>query len=593
MENSKMKPKIQKTWIFYGIWYIILEFLPESHTEIIQLNNGIFFREIRSAPTFYSQTIPIMFEEKLPLTKMKYWYEIMKIFPVSNGTVYSNDATTIIRNLFEQEWLSVTNLSPELNHNSRKKRAIIPFIGDFYRWCFGTALLSDIAPLNTNVENIAAHYAILKKTIIDDHKHLLEFNVALKNTSTNLFDGFATITEYITNVEAQSNMHKLIQTKLLLYLLHFQQITQKCHLKFLPPNAVSRSLLASTLEKLSQSARRHNLQLAIPISELRKYYSLPLTTCQLNNDTVTYTLRVPLHSSDQNYIIYDMIPIAFKNDNELCQLRIEKSLLITHSKNNELHVLSGYTLENCRPQDKLCKLGHALWDRNYACITALFRKSSVETLNKYCTFTCTTDIPDEFSLPKIFPVDAREFIISNPSFNTLLRYPNESLIKLHDPLPENGASYVRLPCDVQLIEKKENKIITLIDKLVPCIEHELLQEKLITRILPAQWMKYPSLETFHGINTLHSHDSSLKLFNKNWKLSIPTTQIRTVAEIEDELRNLTLIDHKNTLYGNRFITDIIFTGLFILIFLLIGFQYYVTYIRSASLTLADFLANNN
>jgi len=236
-------------------------------------------------------------------------------------------------------------------------------------------------------------------------------------------------------------------------------------------------------------------------------------------------------------------------------------ILINENQNIE-NIISGNNLDYCNPQEKLCKLQHTLWDRNSACVAALYKKSDVHTLHTYCHFECTklSNTKDPSFLPKIYHLNYREYVISNPSPRTTIKLANNTEKPVNPNNLQIGAVYLEIPCDAKIIKKSSTDCddTTLVDILIPCFKPNAPSKPWLIRTISAQWTKTSPSELEHGLHAVHNYDDNYDLISKEWKKITPTTTLKTIAEYENELKNITLQATTNTIFGSQFYADIIY-----------------------------------
>ena len=180
-------------------------------------------------------------------------------------------------------------------------------------------------------------------------------------------------------------------------------------------------------------------------------------------------------------------------------------------------------------------------------------------------------------LPKIYHINYREYVIANPSTHTMIKYKNGTEIAINANNFQIGAAYIKIPCDASIVEKQHHhdREVTLVDTLTPCFQEDKPSEPWIVRTTPAQWTKYPPTEIEHGLHAIHNYDSNIDIINRVWKKLTPTTHLKTVAEYESEMKNITLQATTNTIFGSQFYADIVYMALFAILFTLVFLLYYL------------------
>jgi len=140
-------------------------------------------------------------------------------------------------------------------------------------------------------------------------------------------------------------MREQYQINVLLMLFHYRETIRKCKANFIPENTITMNILKKDLKRLRHELSKHNLVLAIPIPEIERYYHLPITHCQVFENEIHFSIKIPMIERQQEYEVYEPIPLAYQNSNELCQLKIEKSFLLVDKISKKTHTISGNNLE--------------------------------------------------------------------------------------------------------------------------------------------------------------------------------------------------------------------------------------------------------
>jgi hypothetical protein len=118
------------------------------------------------------------------------------------------------------------------------------------------------------------------------------------------------------------------------------------------------------------------------------------------------------------YELYEPVPVPFQFQKEICQIKIENSLLLHEKNADEIRVLTGQALQKCTGVEKLCAISTTLQDRNTLCTKRVYTGESTERIKKSCNFECTSRLQGEEEqegiLPIINEIGEREYIITPP-----------------------------------------------------------------------------------------------------------------------------------------------------------------------------------
>ena len=147
-------------------------------------------------------------------------------------------------------------------------------------------------------------------------------------------------------------------------------------------------------------------------------------------------MKIALKPLGHQYEIYEPIAIPSYSDKQICEMKIDKSLL-THEKNKHtIQVLTGRALQNCNPNEYLCTMDSLIRDRHERCIEYLFNEQPMSKINKVCVFQShkvspTTDRNDqETILPIIHTVNYQEFTVTNPQSQLHIEFGNGTPLQL-------------------------------------------------------------------------------------------------------------------------------------------------------------------
>lgn len=445
--------------------------------------------------------------------------------------------------MLQDDWM--IQLLPQ---DRRDKRAL-DFVGEFLSWCCGTAT-------QHSLDAMAMDGARLQKSIEKIHRGLGQtiqnFGINSKNFK-NYEDQVRTAFERVQvsmnilkkqYLENQKDDNNLLDS--ILYLnfknlerlvmigraMYQQEIINTCRTHHLPPSIIKPETLRKDLVGYSKTLQKNNRTLAIPLTDLIKYYQLPIVDCVFSTDSLTVNVKVPIITTNDHWQLYELVTTPFGWRDQTCIIQHEH-LYLAVSGEGKLRTIAGTGLHHCRPfHDQLCLLPRVSADPMYGpkCIIKMYTGATVNELNHLCPFSChasTATVITEF--------DENRYIITHPSINTTIVCPQKKI-----PLPTNhysspGAVQLDLPCDCALHSDEE----TLIHSRYPC-DLQTQKSLNIIHVLPAMWSKLHSLimETNQHHHPVYANIS--ECLNEDWTFQIPHINItrdeayKTLEDAVDE-----------------------------------------------------------
>jgi len=112
------------------------------------------------------------------------------------------------------------------------------------------------------------------------------------------------------------------------------------------------------------------VQLAIPHSDILRYYKIQIARCEIFEDQIIISAKIPLLQKNASFEIHEPIPIPIKYENEICEIKLEKSIVVNDITNKKLYTLTGYALLQCN--EKLWSIANAVNEKNALCPRVLF-----------------------------------------------------------------------------------------------------------------------------------------------------------------------------------------------------------------------------
>lgn len=427
----------------------------------------------------------------------------------------------------------VNQLEHQQGEGGHRKKREIEMIGDFLHWCCSTATDAELHVLTSNEETVNKHLNNLQLIEKLDHDDLVQSSHKLqdftRNISTILTSVHSTLDTFRHSLLSDSSNQEAVYNNLLsifirlyailnrhTYLSKLSEVSSYCRQNLLPPSIIPPSTLTPDLLNLNTKIIPMHHTLAIPLSDIHTYYSIPIVNCISSPTKTIFNVRVPIKQTNTSWSLYKFLPTPLAWKNQTCHLLDEKIILA--KSGNLFRTLSGSQLDSCDPKG-LCYLPRQLGASSLTqtCAELLFRVARLDTLMSHCDFTCfpkpsrtivTTINPTSFVLTH--PTKFLSLSCLNTTESTLPKIPSDVL----------GALQLTLPCSCQL---SENSTI-LISRSFPCTSQSLPN---IYHIIPSTWSNLHSLHMspttadhldFYGLNTI---------LNPNWTLNTPSFQIQT------------------------------------------------------------------
>lgn len=555
---------------------LLLCIVGHSSPTKIEITAGAFWRKL-STTVNYEATIPLVYETQ--------WFEHegngnegKKFKGICNqdndtGSNKINKIECIIikslellENAFEAEFDSLQNAwsttflkiytADEEPDNVRSKRSL-DFLGEGLSWCCGVATQHKLDSLTMNENEVREIVSKLNTglsqsitKITENSKKFIEYENAIR-TSFNITETrIHKIEDFINNLkneilENENKEHSLLlsmlyrQSQNLNHNVHIvramrrQGIINSCRQHQLPIAILNPSILSHDLRKLEKELNDNNQGLAIGISQISKYYQLPLCDCTFLEDKVVIHLRVPINKKNISWELFELITTPFRWNEQTCVIEHD-TVFLAATKNfqnyeTQVRQISGSVLRHCNPyHDKLCYIPRFSGDtvRGPDCAKKLFKGATVDELNYHCPMRC-----HKSNSLIISEIAEETYILTHPKPITEIKCPNETTILQEKIYTSQGAVKIRIPCNCELVIKNEQ----LIPKRFPCPQLIPL-EMSITHIIPAAWSNLKS----YILNPLTEHQPQYlnitESLNTNWTMNIPHLNITTTS---DTIREIT------------------------------------------------------
>jgi len=377
------------------IFVLVLLFCAANCEEPVytKLSTGITLTKIEMTP--YETTVPLIFEMRLP--KIDQWTQLLR--PLKDQTI------SAILNQTHKIALDLLPIFPTHSDNSVRHKRAIEIIGDFYNWCCGLAKQKSVDTILVNQGNLDHFTQELEQQITEEHKNIVRSTTLFSSHLNELEEAINEIehTEG-TEIKAIAKNEKLLEESeesaqeeifSLAIGLHQGILNQAwittvadCRQSRLPLFLINHATLRKELRYLSHELDGHNKELAVPLERLDEYFRYQLTSCLFSSKKVIVTLKVPVRTKKIKYETFEIIPLPFMYNNNICQVDLNVNFVAT-TRHRTIPIISAME-QHCNPYaSQLCQLPRfdppQLPEHN--CLHAIMSSSSVDTINSHCHMT--------------------------------------------------------------------------------------------------------------------------------------------------------------------------------------------------------------
>ena len=330
-------------------------------------------------------------------------------------------------NHFEAEIRHLQHMLEVLNtfttrKDGRKKRSLLPFVGDVLSTLFGSATQKDLDQLRDglialdNSQSQLAHVLAHSMTMINKTNSEVQRNRAVINQ---LSRGLSRLDSRVTALisDLKTNVHPFIS---------YQQISQrvrgtlrvmarslrmgyqaltaiKNNLQHvmqgsLPISLLPPSELIPLLQAISRAAPKG---LTLPVDVARNphwYYRRLATTLIADSDRLSVVIALPLIHTDSLYTLYEAVwvPTPHASSGALASYELEGPYIAISDKGDLYITLSQTDVSRCKTEVGYCSFSYpaASLSRLPTCLSSLFTQNE-RNVAKYCQ----TKISKDFGLP--------------------------------------------------------------------------------------------------------------------------------------------------------------------------------------------------
>jgi len=400
------------------------------------------------------------------------------------------------------------NTSPIFNPHDRKKRGVFNFVGKIENILFGVATVDDLKHFKTNEANIVKYIQSMKENIISNHQAVVREAITVSVLQNQFYRTLLVLKKHIVEMKNQrvwetelyetvaQNLH-FIQYSLLLN-AHSESL-QSCISKRIPIIFIPPDSLRFELTELDKSLMKANKGLAIPIDDIKKYYSLPIASCINTDDYIHITVKVPIVTRDYHWKLYELVRVPLHFNNKTYVLKSLPSFVI---KNNAGHILplSQSDAHRCSPfVNPLCMV--TIYSTNLTtenpCLQCVFNGGMAEQLR-----TCEFESYNSTS-PILTPIGINKLAITHPTDDAKIICDEHT--QAFGNQEKIGAFIIELACNCKVTMNQYTDLLPLF----PCSSNQV--NYTIQRIIPPLWS---TLDRIQVSSTLHANHSGLFELNQ-------------------------------------------------------------------------------
>ncbi|XP_039275580.1 uncharacterized protein LOC120349459 [Nilaparvata lugens] len=491
-------------------------------TAAVKVFSGVILQPIPHVHA-YEASVPISYKTNFPMAQMTL-LQADKVFQPRCPLHSDCSIEKVIEQLYNSINEIIKHDHQKTSKMSRTTRSI-DAIGDFLHFCCGTATDGELHGLEFNEQHITDHLNAFQSLVKDDHQDLIKVTGELNLFTNNISNQFHAA--YKLFKKSQVAADEELYTQMIAYAFHIYShlyliarrnfitsIKETCQQKLIPANVIKPELLLKDLSQLQEKMNSTtNQQLAVDLKNYQQLYQLPITTCRVTEEDVTITVKIPIVTKASNFTLFKYIPTPLSWKNQSCWLPRED--MIIAKSGNTIQVLAGKQLELCQvPKTKLCYLPRQQHSGELSskCTEHLVMSSTLQQLQEFCVFTCTSNT----DAVQILEMSPTVFYVTNIQPGTSIKCEGGEEQLLSTTLP--GTIQTSIPCNCELQEKNK----TLIRKTFPCDSRAPLIPN-IQHFLPLHWLNIKSLkvDSFQPHRNPH-FDNFTDILKDDWNVTIPT-----------------------------------------------------------------------
>jgi len=310
----------------------------------------------------------------------------------------------------------------------RKVRNIISTtIGDAMSYCCGLISQNDMESLFSNDAQVGKYLTSVSASVTSDHQSLVKVERQVEEIDHALnitINKYHQALDKLLNVENEevSQLYKLQHARARTSMITAQiaqqlprttqvirltSILNHCRQKLIPLEIIGMGNLRWDLHVLDKQLKRKGYQLSLPLTNMLRYYQLPIADCTFTPNQILLKLAIPIRKFT-DIELYELRITPFRWKNTTCHIQVDPTYVAVSQ--NKVTTISGANIHQCQQSNHLCYVPQYQTDlmKGTICPEKLFAKSTISELNNACKFTCL-----QHNDVIITQVDYHKFVITN------------------------------------------------------------------------------------------------------------------------------------------------------------------------------------
>ena len=462
---------------------------PVIQQPLLKIIPGVFFETARNVP--YESYIPLLYDIELKFPS-RLTANLSSVAEVgcnlrkpSNAKVMSENtihATNYVCSLeklakeliFEIEShldsVNFTNTFGDLSGkiiSGRSPRSLSSLLGDTLAFCCDVVTKSDIMTLVSNEKMVQNYLNKIKTAVKSDHSNLIqisqkvvEFGSRVSGVVSQVKRNFDYLEEKMLGMRSDiskltaetywyiiNSLESISETIDVFKMTH---VVESCRARHIPWQIIKPDMLHSDLEQLKEKLQKEGYKLAIPDTELEKYFELNTVECGISGQNLMISIKIPITSRDWSLI--RLLPIPFAYGGYTCNVIDEPILIATYE--TEIRVISPLDAVACH-NTELCRVPKYGYHAKYTsqCIMDLLNGTEIKNVKEHCMHSC---VPHTEVI--ITDIGEDSFVITNSPLPLKSKCPGKDE-QYHDFNPAYGAIELHIECGCR-IELGDGSILT-------------------------------------------------------------------------------------------------------------------------------------
>jgi hypothetical protein len=109
-------------------------------------------------------------------------------------------------------------------------------------------------------------------------------------------------------------------------------VVAECRQKHIPHTIISQKALQDDLKQQEMILRRNNYTLAIPHTEVSKYFIMQTASCSFSHSRVVVTVKIPAIPLHEKPKLYSIRVLPFSHAGKVCHLNLENMNIISNEE---------------------------------------------------------------------------------------------------------------------------------------------------------------------------------------------------------------------------------------------------------------------